>query len=69
MFYQLSFSTISIHFIILRDIPNWAVTQHLCHQFHTEDLDKPRHFLRIEVAQFNNKIIISQMKYVTSINQ
>jgi len=37
------------------------VKQHICHHFHTKDLDKLRYFFGIKVAQSNNDII-SQRK-------
>jgi len=41
--------------------------QHLCHHFQTKDLGKLKYFSGIEVAQFNNGIIISQIKYTLDI--
>jgi len=39
------------------------IKQHICHHFQTKNLDKLRYFLKIELAQSNNDIVISQKKY------
>ena len=39
------------------------VKQHLCQHFHTKDLGKLKYFLRIDVAQSNTGVVISQRKY------
>ena len=43
------------------------IKQHICHHFQTKDLGKLRYVLRIEVAQSNNGIVISQKKYALNI--
>ena len=41
--------------------------QHLFNHFQTKDLGKLKYFLRIEVAQSNSRVVISQRKYTLDI--
>ena len=41
--------------------------QHLFSHFQTKDLGKLKYFLRIEIAQSNSDVVMSQMKYVLDI--
>ena len=45
----------------------WKLKQHLFSQFQTKDLGKLKYFLRIEIAQSNSNVVMSQTKYVLDI--
>ena len=43
--------------------------EHLCRHFQTKDLESPKYFLGIEVAQLKDGVVISQRKYALDILQ